>query len=436
MSKSMLKTLVLAGSCVAIGVGLGATFIGELKEDGTVQKDDSEGAYLSEIQRLKSALASAQSKIKQLQLDELQANKPQIRKTTALPKMALPDTADEQSKAVVAKLNERIADLEVELAAEKKKTAPLSDEEMAAKVQELKDKFNDAFAQKDGAAAMKAMKELAKLDSRAFEARVELWAKMEKSKWLGLGWRERRGWSTPELFHWALKPGEMKLSDPKMATEFRKTAVWLLGFSDDEPSKKAKTFASFLGTLPLPTELTDEEKKARRGRRRWEPDSDLYRASLRSIARIPSDESAQILTGLVNNSAAPNDVRLTAVRGLARQRDDASLQALKYAANDGDPEIRKTAEVGLVRRNPPIQGYLITDVTKNSQAAGLGLEAGSIITGADGKTMKPNDIFQKIYRSKEPVMVSVYKNGVVQTYKFKGGQRLGVNGEEVKPQNN
>lgn len=433
MSKSMLKTLVLAGSCVAIGVGLGATFIGELKEDGNVQKDDSEGAYLSEIQRLKSALASAQGKIKQLQMDELKANKPLIRKTTALPKMALPDTADEQSKAIVAKLNERIADLEVELAAEKKKTAPLTDEEMAAKIRELRDKFDDAFAKKDGAAAVQAMREMAKLDSRAFKARVELWGQMEKNKWFGLDWRGTRGWSTDELLHWALKPDGMKLDDPKLAADFRKTAVWRLGFSQEEPAKKAKTLASFLGTLPLPTELTDEQKKARRRRRGWKPDDDLYRASLRNIARIPSEESAQILTGLVNNSAAPSDVRLTAVRGLARQKDDASLQALKYAANDGDPEIRKTAEVGLVRRNPPIQGYLITDVTKNSQAAGLGLEAGSIITGADGKTMKPNDIFQKIYRSKEPVMVSVYKNGVVQTYKFKGGQRLGVNGEEVKP---
>ncbi|MDF1666481.1 MAG: hypothetical protein P1V97_32330 [Planctomycetota bacterium] len=435
MSKSILKSVALAGTCIAIGVGLGATFLAELKDESAILQDDDSAAYLSEIQRLKASLANAQSKIKQLQEEDLLAARPKKR-TTALPAISLPDTADAQSKAVVAKLNERIADLQSELEAEKKKTAPLTDEEMATKVQELKDKFNDAFAQKDGQAALKAMKELAKLDSRAFEARVELWAKMEKNKWLGLGWRERRGWSSPELFHWALSPEGMKIADPKMAKEFRKTAVWLLAFSEDDPSKKAKTFANFLGTLPLPTELTDEQKKARQGRRRWEADSDLYRASLRSIARIPSDDSAQILTGLVNNNAAPNDVRLIAVRGLARQKDDASLQALKFAANDGDPDIRRTAEVGLIRRDPPVQGYLITDVTKNSQAAGLGLEAGSIITGADGKTMKPNDIFQKIYKSKDPVMVSVYKKGVTQTYKFKGGQRLGVNGDEVSPKAN
>lgn len=435
MSKSILKSLALAGTCVAIGVGLGATFLTELKDDAGITENDDSAAYISEIQRLKASLTKAQSKIKQLQEEELLAARPK-KTTTALPTIALPDNADAQAKAVVAKLNEQIAELQSELDAEKKKTAPLTDEEMAAKVQEIKDKFNDAFAQKDGEAAIKAMKELAKLDSRAFETQVELWAQMEKNKWLGLGWRGRRGWSTPALFHWALTPEGLKNTDPKMAKEFRKTAVWLLAFSDDEPSKKAKTFANFLGTLPLPTELTDEQKKARGGRRRWEADSDLYRASLRSIARIPSEDSAQVLTGLVNNNSAPNDVRLIAVRGLARQKDDASLAALKFAANDGDPEVRRSAEVGLVRRNPPVGGYLITSVTKGSQAAGLGLEAGSIITGADGKSMKPNDIFQKIYRSKDPVNVSVYKNGVLQTYKFKGGQRLGVNGDEVSPKAN
>jgi hypothetical protein len=436
MSKSarpIIQSLVLAGIFSAVGFGFGAIFFGDLQEDRDETAVSQNDGRSAELQRLKSALAKAQAKIKILEEGQALASESRT-KTTLLPAPRLPDSATQEAKELFTKLNTRIASLQEELDKERKKDAPLSDEEMAEKVQELKDKFDDALAKKSGADALKAMKELSKLDSRAYGTLVGLWDKMEKAKWLGLGWRERRGWASADLFHWALNPKGMSLGNEKLEQDFRVQAVWLLGWYEDDATKKADTYTSFLSTLTLPSELTEEEKRKRSRRRGWDADKDLYRASLRGLSRIPSSEASRLLTGLVSNAGAPNDIRLTAVRGLSKQLDDASLQALKYAVNDPDPQIRRSAELGLVRRDPPVRGWLITDITKNSQAATLGIESGSIIVGADGKNMTSSrDLFQKIYRSKEDVHVSVYKNGAVQIYKFKGGQRLGVDGEDITP---
>jgi hypothetical protein len=434
-ARSIMQSLVLAGVFSAVGFGLGAGFINDMAGDETDTQTKQSDLRSQELQKIREALAQAKSKIKRLEegLELAHARGPS-RKTSLLPTAALPAGAGQSAKDLVAKLNSKISSLETDLAAERKKTAPLSDEDMAEKVRGIRDKFDDAFASKSGAEALKAMKELSKLDSRAYQTLVELWGQMEKSKWLGLGWRERRGWANADLFHWALKADGGPVSDPKLAADFRKQAVWLLGWYEEDSAKKAETYSAFLATLPLPGELTEEQKKKRRGRRGMQADNDLYRSSLRSLSRIPSSATAQLLASLVNNSQAPSDIRLTAVRGLARQRDESSHLALKQAANDPDPLIRRTAELGLLRRDPPIRGYLITDVTKGSQAAGLGIEAGSIIVGSNGKTMTSSrDLFQSIYSSKTDVVVSVYKNGAVQTYTFKGGQRLGVDGEDVAP---
>lgn len=431
-SKHIAITLISSLLFGAVGFGFGAGFGDVLKDDSAKNKAPV-GSSADELAALKSDLNKARKRIALLEdsLNQSAAAKFSNSKDDAsLPK---PTTQLPKAKAKVSSLQARIAELEAALKKERKGKGPLSDEDMRVKIDDTRAAFADALAAKDGKAAIKLMRELAELDERAYPALVELWQDMEKNKWLGLDWRKRGKWATSEIFHWALTNNDLKLSDPALAKKFQKQAVWMLRWYEDDDEKKAQTYASFLAGMNVPAEMTKEEREANR-RNRWGrgPGNDMFRSSLNSLADIRSAEASRVLTDLAANSAAPSDVRLTAVRGLGKQDDASSLLALRAATQDNDPKIRQTATIGLARRDPPVTGWLITSVSSKSQAEGGGIDAGSIITGYNGKPVtNTRELVNAIQAAKGSVTLEVFQNGQRRTVTVNGGQRLGVNGEGV-----
>lgn len=426
-AKTIVSHLVIAA--LFTGVGMSLTALLGTVEDSS-RAEDSSDAFDRWEER--EALSQARARVKELE-DQLK-DRPWIAesaKPTALPGAEPSD--DAVPDAELARLRTRLEKVKAELAAEKAKNGPMSDDEMAATLRDAQDRFSLAMSSGDGAAAVQVLAQLTKLDKRAFPTVVRFWSELNDKKWLGMDWRQRRGWATAELFHWGLRDqAELAALGPDLAKKFEREAIWSLSRYEDDPKKQAETFAIFLDSQPRPDPLTKRDA-ARRGRNMGPP-RDPYRSALRHLSQLPSQEASRILSRVATDPTLPEDVRSTAVRGLVRQVDDASLVALETATRDPDASVARRASVGLVKRDPPASGWLITSVTNKGQAQGLNIPVGAIITSYDGKPIRRDrDLYGAIRKTKgkESVALTVNYNGSVQAYSVKGG-RIGVNGETVK----
>ncbi len=73
-----------------------------------------------------------------------------------------------------------------------------------------------------------------------------------------------------------------------------------------------------------------------------DPDGDVRVEACRSLAKINSADAMGLLAGAVQNDQDP-DVKLAAVKGLARYRDPRAVQALGVALDDRDPAVQYVA---------------------------------------------------------------------------------------------
>jgi HEAT repeat protein len=423
--------------CSSLGFGVGAVFSNEvlLRPSSTPRSISSENEHLSEL--------AASIGFKDREIAELRAALEESRELLARSApasglrtraIAAPSAADPALLAA----QQRIRELEAQLAELAKLAkiasgdkAPLDDRAMDLELAARRQDFSEALANKDAVKAISIMKALAKLDPRAFPALVDMWKSMEDQNWFGLGGRERRGWASAELFRWALDPEGMQLSDSKLQQDFQAQAVMYLAWYEEDLSKKAESYARFLDNLPMPV----GGPKPREGQG-FSPDSDVFRSALRNLASIPTEAASQVLARIAGNAAAPIDVRITALEGLSRQGDPSSLKILKQAIQDPDTNVRTAAEISLVRREKPVQGWLITNVNRETQAERLGIQPGSVITEYNGKPVRSMEDLFRLRREAagQQVNMTVYRNGNRQVIPIQGGDRIGVEGEVIRPE--
>jgi len=431
-SKTLFQFLFVAVLFSGVGCFISQQFVLD-EEKAESSYDASFQALRTANARLKSELARAKRRISLLEEDQnLAKRKKGPKSSSLLPKtseLSSASTAIVGSNQVVA-MSQTIARLEKDLEAARKKLRPLSDEEMAEKVAEIKTKFESAIFDGQGKAALAAMKELSKLDSRAYPALLGLWNTMREKEWMGLGKRESRSWLSTDLMHWALNTENLGV-DKKTTGRIQALSLKALRKMESNPEKLAGSYVAFLDRLGDPKERVKEGEKGQKKKQR-----DSYRLALRELARVEDSQSTVYLTGVLNNNSYPSDVRLTALKGLTRQGDssDEAFKAIEDAQYDSDPRIKNYAVLAKQQLNAPVPGVFITKVSGKGQGKKLGIAVGGIIVSYNGKTIRNNgDLKKQRKRAKgEFSTIRVQINGQVQTYKVKNNGDLGLAGNSVR----
>lgn len=431
-AKTLISFAIVAGLFTGVGFFFGNQDLADSDNQGSVNSDID--ALQSDRQRLRDELAKARRHIKQLEKDQqdfaaLRSSGSPISATTK--SLSGADTAVVDS-ASGGQLSATIERLQRELDLARAKLKPMTDAELAAKVDEIQSKFEVALKDKDALGALAAMKELKTLDSRAFPTVLKLWDALRKEDYLGLGKRERRALIDPEVMHWALSTEDLGL-DGKLAARFQGAALKALRRLDGgDPEKLTKSYLAYLGRLGEPGALPEPDAKT--GKR----ERDSYRRALRELSRVESPESARYLSGILGKNNYPEDVRLTALRGIARQADSSeeALKAVEDATFDADPKIKSAAILVKKQLEAPVPGVFITKVRSDGQGHSLGIPVGGIIVSYNGQQVRDSgDIKKARKRAKDDFsVVKVQVNGEIREYKIKSGSRLGVDGNEVKGQ--
>jgi len=309
--------------------------------------------------------------------------------------------------------------------------AKLSDAQVAERVEAARSSFGTALAGRDGAGAMAAMEQLAGLDKRSYPALVEMWQQMQKKKWLGLNKHQRRLWYRAEVFHWALS-GENLGVDGKQALRFKGLALRYMNWYEPDREKQAETYVKLLGSLELPAEPDAKAKKQLR--RGWERNLDLYRGTVRQLARVRGPEAGRLLGELAGNRKAPSDLRISALNGLANKGGREADFAIAEALRDPDPQVRHSAAMVKIRRAPPATGLLVTGTGRKSEARKLGIPAGAVMTSYGGRRVRNAKELQRMMRRSrgKTITVEVTRGGIITQYKVKGGRKLGLSAVPVR----
>ncbi|MDF1663722.1 MAG: hypothetical protein P1V97_18275 [Planctomycetota bacterium] len=431
--KTVVSFAIVAALFTGVGFFFGSQDLSDSENQGASNSDID--ALQKDRQRLRDELAKSQRRLAQLEKDQqdfaaLRASRGRSSQgTSSLPGSG---TAVLDSSSQGAQLSATIERLQRELESARKKLQPMSDAELAAKVDEIQSNFEVALKGKDALGALAAMKALKALDSRAFPTVLKLWDALRKEDYLGLGKRERRALIDPAVMHWALSTEDLGL-DEKLTARFQGAALRALRKLDGgDPEKLTKSYLAYMGRLGEPGALPEPDAKTGKRAR------DSYRQALRELSRVESPESARYLSGILGKNGYPEDVRLTALRGIARQADSSeeALKAVEDATFDTDPKIKSAAILVKKQLEAPVPGVFITKVRSDGQGHSLGIPVGGIIVSYNGQEVRDSgDIKRARKRAKDEFsVVKVQVNGEIREYKIKSGSRLGVDGNEVKGQ--
>ncbi|HZV02996.1 MAG TPA: PDZ domain-containing protein [Planctomycetota bacterium] len=107
----------------------------------------------------------------------------------------------------------------------------------------------------------------------------------------------------------------------------------------------------------------------------------------------------------------------------------------QLAQSDPDADIQKMARLALAQRNPTVQGYLVTGIVPNSQAASAGIQEGDIIVSYNGSDVRSEKQLARLksgIAQDANVQVSVWRDGSLVQLSMKPGS-IGVYGSVVKP---
>jgi hypothetical protein len=440
--KRAIQSGLIAALFGILGVVLGVVFLAEIRETDDRSATVTIDARLRKrLKAMQSSIEDLQGQVKELKSRSKLAFKPVTRaapKTSLLPAVKLDPTS-------MASMAAKIKELESRLAASLRTVNDMSSEELQAK-------FATALESDNAKGAMEALKALAKI--KDFPSFTRCYGQMHEASWLGLRGGERRGWGGSELYQWLLTSTTLGV-DGEAAKELQTVALLGLRRVEKDKSKVAGTYGFFLSNQAAPEAAESENKseqddrEARRQQRRRGRDrggrggkekkrgpQDLYRLALGQLVKIKDAAVISPLSQVLSNQKNPSDVRVIAIKGLIKQGDPSALQSVEGALNDADERVRRTAEVALKVHTPPVSGYLITSVEKDSPAAKAGLASGQIITAVNGKSIKNGKELQNVSRKTEngkAISLSVYSSGSTLTMSMtKEGRRLGVNGRTVK----
>lgn len=438
-SMGIVLTLIAAG----VGFGVGPYVLGESKSDSQAVSDADESLVIEENKKLEKTLADLKAKIQKLQSEG---------EATALPEIAKPEKTGDPKKDA---LNEELYKLRKELELLKREGPKLSEAQIRAKMDELISKFDAAVAGKVGKDALAAMRELGKLGEPSFSELLRMWKVMEENKWLDVENQSRRGWGgTKEFFHWALT-NNVDLNDELMA-KLQSTGIFALRFLESNKDKLAATFVSLLGRLDLPKSL--EEKKAgdpgrggppggrggrgrgRGGRGRRGPpgffgrSQDPYRSALRELSRIKNPQASKTLVSIYSNTALPEDVRNSALRGLLNQPSEDAARVIQEAMSDPSEKLSETATKLNELAGAKVSGYYVRSVKKGSVAEKAGIKAGSSIISYAGRVITSDRelwFLPRTQKTKTAVVV-VYQDDATLNLNVETNKDLGVDGTYVK----
>ena len=295
----------------------------------------------------------------------------------------------------------------------------LSDEEVAKRVTELKATFETAFAGKDKAAAMAALRDLQKLGPRAYDDAIEVWRKMAED--FGLD-------------PWGAGPGELGmtfqdyvslinnfgiveygLTDPDVGSDFRIASIYNLPWWSNESASKRAQLAG------------DALSKAK---------GYEAQAAVDALKDIADPSTARYLADYVRSNADNPDARKAAILALAMKNTDEGWAAVQFAAeNDADPGVKEAAQSAMNQKDVPVAGVLITQVIAEYQAALAGIKVGDIMTHYNGvRVKKLEDVNNAKKDVAEGATVQVIvRRGDKDVTLTLGSGMIGINGVAVAP---
>lgn len=441
MKSNTTQSLVLAVSFTLIGLGL-ATL---LTPEGNAEDSPAASSPLSKserVERLQKALKHARFRIGLLeeQLNDLVGETQTANISSATNFGVAPLDPDQELLAQVAGVSSqsltdaaRLEELQALIEKAKRGEIELSEEELKARVSEIRGQFTAAIESEDGDSAIKAMKALSELDERAYPELMSLWAKMRENGWLGLNGGQRRLWFNADVFHWALKNDQLAGLDEKQSLAFKVEALRYLPWYETDPSKQADTYKGILESLEAPgAEMSKDDR--RRLRRGWRRNGDLYRGVVSRLAGVNSPEATEMLMNLADNNNLPVDVRAQAYRGLGRHSGPEANRLIESGMNSQNRAIRNAATIAQVRRQPPASGMLVTQVNRKGLGGRTGLAVGTVITKYNGQRIRnQHDLQRAMRRSRgKSVQIEYNTNGVITQSTVKGGKNLGIGGERVR----
>ncbi|MCE9582970.1 MAG: PDZ domain-containing protein [Planctomycetes bacterium] len=320
----------------------------------------------------------------------------------------------EDSRALEAALKE-VAELEA-LLAEAGIDLPQSMDPQAAakKVAELRKQMAALIAKKDGKGLMGVMRALAKLGPAGYASAAqiaELLARDVASGRLEFGLntydfqRSLTGAMVPVL-NWALQHPDA--ASPWLRAQAASWLPWRTG---------SGAATSYLNLLKAERDPAVAAQLA---------------AAIANLAR--PDMAGAIEAAALANAKNPQALE-TLLKSLGALKGDKGAQALESLSHSSDPAVAGPALMQLLTVRPPAPGILVTTIVPKSQAEGVGMLKGDIIT-TYGEI--PVTSLQQLRAEigKVPanrlVTVMVNRNGQLIPVQIKAGQ-IGIDGKYVAP---
>ncbi|MCA8915797.1 MAG: PDZ domain-containing protein [Planctomycetes bacterium] len=295
----------------------------------------------------------------------------------------------------------------------------LTDEEIAKRVTELKATFETAFAGKDKAAAMAALRDLQKLGPRAYDDAIEVWRKMAEDFGLkpwGAGPGEL-GMTFQDYVSLVSNFGlvEYGLTNPDVGSDFRIASIYNLPWWSNESASKRAQLAG------------DALSKAK---------GYEAQAAVDALKDIADPSTARYLADYLKSNTDNPEARKAAILALATKNTDEGWAAVEFAAeNDSDPDVKEAAQSALNQKDVPVAGVLITQVIEKYQAALAGIKVGDIMTEYNGvriKTLEDINTAKKDVPDGKTVQVIVRRGDKDVTLTLGSGM-IGINGVAVAP---
>lgn len=285
------------------------------------------------------------------------------------------------------------------------------EDDPSARIEALGAAVEQAIAARRGERLLELLAELAPLGMDGWPLASRLLVLLDRSirdgNWLGVDEYEfrrvARSGTLAELLVFAL-------DDPAADPALRRLAVRELPWTEH-----GDVVDHFLGQLGI------------------EQDPAIAKQIATSLTRRPNPSHVDELV-MALATQKDRQTRATIVEALgAVPGDDASRALTEIACLEADPDVRRMAELMLVARAAPVEGYLVT--RNAARDARSEVVAGDIVIAVDGTPISSRERLEQAVggeRAETPVSVTVYRQGSVLTFTLPGS-RLGVEGRFVRP---
>jgi hypothetical protein len=282
--------------------------------------------------------------------------------------------------------------------------------EVAVRVETLTNEFRKAMADADGEAAVDVIRQLSQLGSPAYPALVQA---------LNAVYEDRDGDNTLDLNRWRLyravgRDAEFysyALADDTAHTDLRVSAVHGLSWGSDGEN---------LGQL-----IEQLER---------ETEGEVVEALARHLGRSGDEAAVTALSGAIERAGDDSDAVSALLFGLAGiSSDSASTELRVFAETSENSEVRETAQAALSMTLAPEPGFGVTEIIPNGQAAGVGLQAGDVITSYNGRPVSGMRSLWGMVRetgADDEITIEYYRAGERGTAEVSGGM-LGLQGMRV-----